>query len=550
MPKRSITQKYHWTGPTLVIISLCFIAAFFVVAAMRITYPYELQWMEGSILENVRRAVEGKQLYVQPSMEFVPYLYMPLYYYISAAVSWITGVSFFTIRLVSLLAAIGCVAVVFMFVIRETGNRIAAVSAVGLFAAGYNLCSGYYDVGRIDTLFLFFMLAGMYMLRPDSRNILKSAKNRNNNTSCGNSDIINVPFIRILISAVYFLLAFFTKQTALIVVIIICLYLFVARIRYRYLFAAAFFAFAAGGCLLLEYYTGGWFSYYVFGLPLEHALDLRGILVFIGLTSLYFTCFIVLPSLIRNRLSGFKALYYLSLAAAMSVLTVAALSNALFDLNLFMPMAAIMAVLFGLSVDYITRTNGNAPHKGTLYNGKKMGIMCALLILQFVVMLYNPLKYIPDADDIKAGNYLAGKISNMEGNLFIPAHPYLAAGREGEKYTHIMPLYDLLELRRNKGGNSSKGIIGGSGSESISSNRGMKDSAAANLMQQFTDALKGQYFDYIILDNVNRLGFMQELIDEYYIVQEKVFSDESVFWTFSGAKRRPEYIYVRKNILK
>ena len=46
----------------------------------RLTYPYELEWMEGAMFQVVMRVVDGLPIYTTPSMEYVPPLYAPLYF--------------------------------------------------------------------------------------------------------------------------------------------------------------------------------------------------------------------------------------------------------------------------------------------------------------------------------------------------------------------------------------------------------------------------------------------------------------------------------------
>ena len=43
-----------------------------------------LEWMEGGVLQQVLRVVQHQPLYGDPSLDFVPALYMPLYYCFSA----------------------------------------------------------------------------------------------------------------------------------------------------------------------------------------------------------------------------------------------------------------------------------------------------------------------------------------------------------------------------------------------------------------------------------------------------------------------------------
>ena len=68
----------------LVVVALWYLGAYLAVALARIGYPYDLEWMEGGSLEHVARVLRGQPLYVPPSLEFTPYIYAPLYYYVAA----------------------------------------------------------------------------------------------------------------------------------------------------------------------------------------------------------------------------------------------------------------------------------------------------------------------------------------------------------------------------------------------------------------------------------------------------------------------------------
>ena len=71
--------------------ALWYLGAYLVVALARINYPYDLEWMEGGTLEHVARVLGGQPLYVAPSLEFTPYIYAPLYYYVAAPFAYLFG---------------------------------------------------------------------------------------------------------------------------------------------------------------------------------------------------------------------------------------------------------------------------------------------------------------------------------------------------------------------------------------------------------------------------------------------------------------------------
>jgi hypothetical protein len=140
----------------LVAAACAFIGVYLYVAAARIAYPYEIEWMEGGSLEHVERILTGRPIYVKPSLDFIPYIYTPAYYYVAAAVSQITGIGFTPLRLVSFLASLVCFTLVFEFVRREGGSASCGVISAGLFAATFRLGGAWFDVARVDSLFMLF----------------------------------------------------------------------------------------------------------------------------------------------------------------------------------------------------------------------------------------------------------------------------------------------------------------------------------------------------------------------------------------------------------
>ena len=45
----------------------------------RLSYPLDLEWMEGGVLTHALRLSRGQPLYAEPSVDFVSFLYTPLY---------------------------------------------------------------------------------------------------------------------------------------------------------------------------------------------------------------------------------------------------------------------------------------------------------------------------------------------------------------------------------------------------------------------------------------------------------------------------------------
>lgn len=56
----------------LAALSTWYVGAFLYVATRRIGHPYDLEWMEGGVYEHVARVLEGRELYVAPSLDLTP----------------------------------------------------------------------------------------------------------------------------------------------------------------------------------------------------------------------------------------------------------------------------------------------------------------------------------------------------------------------------------------------------------------------------------------------------------------------------------------------
>src|SRR5260221_11806249 len=98
------------------------------IALQRIGYPFDLEWMEGGAITEVRVAISGRSLFGPPSLEFTPFVYAPAYYYVSALASLFIGLRYSTLRLVSLVSILGCFVLLGRWVRDETDDPVAGVA--------------------------------------------------------------------------------------------------------------------------------------------------------------------------------------------------------------------------------------------------------------------------------------------------------------------------------------------------------------------------------------------------------------------------------------
>lgn len=448
--------------------SLCFV----IVALCSLHYPYPLEWMEGLSIDVVQRVLEGKHIYVEPTLEYVPFIYPPLYFYISAlAASWL-GVDFFAARLVSLLAAIGVGFLLFHWVRREGGDKKTSLISAGLFYSTYALSARWFDVARIDSLYIFLLLAGLYALV--------------HGRSIGAS----------VMAALLFTAAFFTKQNLVIVVVPVLLVgLWTAR-AHSLRTAAIFIALSTAIFLTANHVSDGWLKYYTLDLPASHSVDKRYILGFwlndmlrkvwplilVAVAGLYYML----------RTDPRKGLTYLSLlaglvgAAYMGRLHRYGWTNVLISAHLGLALYASIAMLQWMRL------------------GMSRILLAALVlvIVQMGLLVYNPGRLVPTERAQEAGDAFLHKLSVLPGDIFMPEIQFVPTRVGKKSYGFGMPAIDVLQSR-------------------ISS----RDEVRQKFYNEFIDALRSHRFAGIIYSGM--VGRRE--IDAYYIPVQKIpFPNEVV----------------------
>lgn len=195
----------------LCICATLYFIAYFILVFYRIQYPFELEWCEGSSVHQVMKILSGEKMYIPPSLEFISLPYTPLYFYISAAVSKVIGIGFVPLRLLSFVSSLGCFFIIFLFVKRETGSNYSGFLASSLFAATFRISGAWFDIARVDSLFLFLLLLSMYSIK------------------------LHDSSISLMLAGILVSLSFMTKQTALIISVPIMFYCILVK-RYRSIF--------------------------------------------------------------------------------------------------------------------------------------------------------------------------------------------------------------------------------------------------------------------------------------------------------------------------
>jgi hypothetical protein len=469
--------------------------------------------MEGGSLLQMQRLVEGQDLFVAPSIDFVPLIYTPLYYYLTAGLAQISGVSFIPLRLISIAASVASMFMIFWVVRRETGRLFYGWLATGLFAAVYPLSASWYDVGRVDSLAVFWLLAAIYVLRFER-------------------SLRGAVFVGMFLAS-----AFLTKQTMLIASLPLLLYGLVTNWRHGIVMLAVTTSLIAGVCLWLNAASEGWFVYYIFGLPAGHDitysmlygfwiadiwLPLAAVLV-LAISSLS------LPSVVKwQKLQlWFKSGDWFCLAMLGGTIGVAwlgKLNNGGFN-NVLIPAHASLAVAFSLGLHRLEDATTRLPTDERRFAG---GVIVAICLIQFLSLIYNPATHLPTQRDLETGNKILRTIRETDGDVLIVHHGYLAMLAD----KHVYNIVAVGEMLGAFGGNATL--------------------EGQEILEKLTIAIEEKQFTAIIIGSMTSarggppLSSLLPVIERNYQQGEPLISDPSVFWPLTGTRARPDEIYYPK----
>lgn len=137
-----------------VVASLGILALFAYTVAGRLLFPYDLEWMEGGMMVHAWRVLEGLPLYVEPSPDFVPFIYPPLYHWAVAGLGAVFGLDYPVARGLSVAGTLVAAVLAGVAARREGASWSLAVVAAGLYLSTYEDSGAFFDLARIDGLFM------------------------------------------------------------------------------------------------------------------------------------------------------------------------------------------------------------------------------------------------------------------------------------------------------------------------------------------------------------------------------------------------------------
>jgi hypothetical protein len=471
--------------------ALVYLAAYCFIALQRIDYPFEIEWMEGGSAGHVARILAGEGLYAPPTLAFTPFIYTPLYFHASAWFARLLGEGFLPLRLVSFLSSLLCFALVGHLVARECGDRRAGLLAAGLLAASFEISGAWFDIARVDSLFLALALASLTLLR------------------------FGTTLSAAVVAGLLGGCAFFTKQTALVVFAPFLICAVVARVRTWVAFSAALAVVVVVGCLVLDARSDGWFSYYVFELPAQHRIQWRELerfwrLDLLGRLPVAAAAAVAFFAVSRFGANDPRRLYYPCLAiGTLGASLLSRLHSGGYE-NVLLPAYAGLAIFFGLGA--------NASGRLAVARRRPLAALAiyVLCLIQFAMLAYDPEKQIPGERDRSAGERLVETIRGFEGEVLVVSHGYLAGLAGKRRSAQWMALTDVLRAGEGP----------------------VKD----DIQREIEGAIRERRFAAIITDG----DWHEKDLEAHYELRGSAFDDASVFWTRTGVRTRPERIYLPK----
>lgn len=385
---------------SVALLALWFIAVYLFISLVRMRFPFQLEWIEGAMVDQALRAFKGEPMFIRPNATFIPQIYTPLYYYASALVMHITGPGFLPLRLVSWLSSLGFLAVLFVWARKETGRAEFGLLAAGFMAACYKISGSWFDVARVDSFFVFLTVMAAFAVRFSSR---------------GRQWVL---------AGICVYAAWLAKQTATTVFLPVGVALFLIQPKKALTIFGTAAVLCAASFAWMDHTSGGWSSYYFIkfagALAADYEIarfwrywtkDLFGLVPW----ALFFAASYLIGQ-IKDRQ---RLLFYGSyLAGAMLTSCLARIHWGGAE-NVLMLVYAALAVMLSIGAahlaDKLTAQNRTA----------LVTLVYALCIVQLASLAYTPVSRIPKKIDYESGEALMKAMRAYPGELFAPRFGYL-----------------------------------------------------------------------------------------------------------------------------
>ncbi len=470
-----------------------FVGRYAAVALGRLFYPFDLEWMEGAMVNHVGRILQGQPLYGAPTLHFTAFLYPPLYYYVSAGVASVTGLGFLPLRMVSIASSFAVFWILYRIVRQATESRYAGILAVGLFAATYDASGGWFDLARNDSLFLALMLYALFALR-----FRASAWGW-----AGAGCLLG--------------LAALTKQTAVLMLPALLLYAVLVDWRKAIVLVAALVAVLGTATAALNAATHGWYLHYTLWLPFRieervpeaAAFWTEDILRTVAVPAALAVALCAIALRDPTRRDPFWPLIAIG---GLSAAWLSRLHSGAY-LNVLMPAYASLAILAGAAARLLPSATPRP------YRPVVRAAIALLCIGHLAGSAYSAQAQVPGAGDAELAREFGRTLASYHGAVLVPYHSFVPTPAGPVMHAHAWAIFD--ELR--------------SGDPTMS----------AQLAGEIEYELSQQEYEVVVLDKME--PWLERPLDKYYRRVAPALGADGL-WTRTGYHTRPRWIYRARHL--
>ncbi|MBL9019316.1 MAG: hypothetical protein JNL83_34330 [Myxococcales bacterium] len=422
--------------------------------AGRIGYPYDLEWMEGGMLHHAQRIRAGLGIYGPPSIDFIPYLYTPLYPSLLALLSGAFGLTYTLGRMFSVLALVGIAVSSFASIGSRRWGHLhhepaiaGALLALGLFASTYPFVEGWFDLVRADTFFLWIVTAAIAGLPRWSR--IGTGIHGHGRVAAG---------------AAMLALAFFTKQTGIFYVALGGMIVMIVNWRRLATYVGVAALIGLGGTALLNATTKGWFWIYIrkihaahdfnmerFWKSFEHELwHIPALTLVIAATGVV----LIATRIAKGPLPRAVHAYLLWTATFVVSVIVGAIGwgTEFAHFNAYMPAFLHGGLAAGAALPALYACAriwwGDRKHPELAGNAVALAAAIPLAIACWTHR-WNPQRFIPKDADRAAGAKLVERIKAIPGDVWMPSHPWYLHLAGKTPHVHRMGIKDVTHRQSN-----------------------------------------------------------------------------------------------------
>ncbi len=417
----------------LFLVALAFSLLYLIVGLARVRYPYSLDLIEDNLVMQAWRVAQNQPDYVPPNADYVPQVYMPLYTWLGGLIFKVTGPGFGPLRLFSFLCTLATALLLAWIAQRESGRHLLGLAVAGLFLAGYRLSGGWYELARVENLFVLVSLAGV------------ATAIYSHHTTWG-----------LLAAGALMGLSLLTKQNGMLFAAGTAVYLLI-NVRGRlWLYVAAFTLVGLLPLWLADLASDGWLAYYAFGVayasPIEAGRivdtlrrELFGAMLLLSLSLLL----VLLASLrrhgpwafMRHLLTDKPWPVFILAAVFVTIAGRATIGGARQNVIIGYAFLCLAPALLAAEM---------AHWPGRRQRWTQPALLLGLL-LQFILTwspqvhlalgIHNSTEFIPTAAMKTAGDNLIAHIAAIDGPVFVMMHPPYALMAGKEPGVHIQSLY-------------------------------------------------------------------------------------------------------------